>query len=244
VFGLSLGKDDLASDSGPVRIAAFDFDGTLLEGHSPVRMIRRLVRCGIMSWGVALRILWWGVRYRLRMPVEQEEVRERLFKSLSHVPAAEADQIITDCYREDMRPLLRPRGLEAIREHKAAGARIVLASASFTPILKEAVRDLEADWFICTQMEVKDGYYTGNVEGLPPEGGQKLVQLTAWADEVYQVDGWTLVAAYGDHWSDEPLLAAAQKAFAVNPDTGLERAAKREGWRILDWSLPNPRKAL
>ncbi|MDR0347562.1 MAG: RdgB/HAM1 family non-canonical purine NTP pyrophosphatase [Coriobacteriales bacterium] len=221
----------------PVRLAAFDFDGTLLEGHSPVRMVRSLLRRNIIPYRVALQALWWGVRYRLRIPVEQKEVREHIFRSFSHFPAAEADQLMSDFYRADLRRRLRPRGLEAVKKHREAGEQVVLVSASFTPILKEASHDLGADWFICTQMEVKDGYYTGNVMGQPPEGAQKLVQLAAWADATYHKDGWALVAAYGDHRSDEPLLAAAREAIAVNPDSGLEKAARRHGWRILDWSF-------
>jgi phosphoserine phosphatase len=79
--------------------------------------------------------------------------------------------------------------------------------------------------------------YTGNVSGLPPEGEQKLVQLSAWANERFGVGAWELFAAYGDHYSDEALLSAARQAVAVNPDTTLERAAKRGGWKIVDWSF-------
>jgi HAD superfamily hydrolase (TIGR01490 family) len=231
-----------AAHDGLVRVVVFDFDGTLLEGHSPVRMTRRLVGQGIIPWRAALQMLWWGVRYRLRIPVEQKEVRACLFKSFTQVPAAEIDRLITDFYHEDLKARLRPRALETIKRHKETGEIIVLVSASFTPILKEVSRDVEADWFICTQMEIKDGYYTGKVEGQPPEGAQKLIQLTAWADDVYQKGGWMLATAYGDHRSDEPLLAAAGEAVAVNPDTDLERAAKRAGWRILDWSLSGSQK--
>jgi phosphoserine phosphatase len=113
----------------------------------------------------------------------------------------------------------------------------VLVSASFSPLLKEVTRDVEADWYICTQMEVANGSYTGNVAKLPPEGEQKLVQLTDWANERFGEGNWELVAAYGDHWSDEALLAAARQATAVNPDTSLERWARREGWPIVDWSF-------
>jgi HAD superfamily hydrolase (TIGR01490 family) len=227
VFKLSLER---------VHIAAFDFDGTLLEGHSPVRMVVRLFRQGIIPYRTAASVFWWGVRYRLRIPVEQDEVREYIFKSLSHVPAAEADTLMVDLYNENLRQRLRPRALEVVKEHKTAGEVIVLVSASFSPMLREASRDVGADWFICTQMEIKDGYYTGSVEGSPPEGEQKVVQLAAWADEQYGEDGWELVVAYGDHRSDEPLLRSALSAVAVNPDTDLERIAKREGWRIVDWS--------
>ncbi|MDR1013633.1 MAG: HAD-IB family hydrolase [Coriobacteriales bacterium] len=221
----------------PVRIVAFDFDGTLLEGHSPVRMVRALARRGIIPYGTALAALWWGVRYKLRIPVEQKVVREYIFRSFSQFPAAEADAVMAGLYRDQLRPRLRPQALEAIRGHKEAGEKVVLVSASFSPLLREVARDVGADRFIATQMEVADGFYTGKVAGQPPEGEQKLLQLAAWADGRFGAKGWVLTAAYGDHRSDAPLLAAARCAVAVNPDTGLERTARREGWRIVDWSV-------
>jgi HAD superfamily hydrolase (TIGR01490 family) len=221
----------------PARVVAFDFDGTLLEGHSPVRMIYRLVRRRIIPYGTALKALWWGVRYKLRIPVEQKEVREYIFQSFSHFSAADADALMADFYREELRGRLRPQALEVIREHQAAGELVVLVSASFAPILREVSQDVGAYWFICTQMEIEDGCYTGNVSGQPPEGEQKVVQLSLWAGGEFGEGGWALTYSYGDHRSDEPLLHAAQEAIAVNPDTGLERVAKREGWRIVDWSF-------
>jgi XTP/dITP diphosphohydrolase len=221
----------------PTRVIAFDLDGTLLEGHSPVRMVRNLVARRIIPYTTAAKVLWWGVRYRLRLPVEQEQVREYVFRSFSHFPAAEADDIMVTFYKDDLQRRLRPKALETIREHQAAGDVIVLVSASFTPLVREVSRDVHADWFICTQMEIEDGYYTGNVEGVPPEGAQKLVQLTAWADEHFGEGAWVLGAAYGDHRSDEPLLAPARQPVAVNPDTDLERVARRRGWQIVDWSF-------
>jgi XTP/dITP diphosphohydrolase len=226
-----------AQSGAPARIVAFDLDGTLLEGHSPVRMVRDLVSRRIIPYTTAAKVLWWGVRYRLRMPVEQEQVREYVFRSLSHFPAAEADDIMTTFYAVDLQKRLRPKALETIRKHQTAGDVIVLVSASFTPLVREVARDLRADWFICTQMEIEDGYYTGNVEGIPPEGAQKPIQLTAWANERFGEGAWVLTAAYGDHSSDEPLLAAAQQPVAVNPDTVLERVARRNGWQTVDWSF-------
>jgi XTP/dITP diphosphohydrolase len=221
----------------PARVVAFDLDGTLLEGHSPVRMVRDLVARRIIPYATAAKVLWWGVRYRLRMPVEQEQVREYVFRSFSRFPAAAADDIMVAFYKDDLRRRLRPQALEAIRQHRAAGDVLVLVSASFTPLVREVARDVGADWFICTQMEVEDGHYTGNVEGLPPEGVQKPLQLAAWADGRFGKEGWVLAAAYGDHRSDEPLLALAKHPVAVNPDTGLERVARRNGWQIVDWSF-------
>jgi len=221
----------------PVHIVAFDFDGTLLEGHSPVRMVRRLSMRRVIPFGVALKTLWWGIRYKLRMQVEQKEDRGVIFGAFAHLTAEEANEIMAGFYCEELRQRLRPKALETIGRHKEAGDKIVLVSASFLPILREVTKDVEADWFICTQMEVENGHYTSNIAHPPPEGEQKLIQLAAWADVEYTKTGWELSAAYGDHYSDEPLLEAAKQAVAVNPDSGLEKAAKRQGWQIVDWSF-------
>jgi phosphoserine phosphatase len=85
-------------------------------------------------------------------------------------------------------------------------------------------------------MEVVDDYYTGELQGLVPEGSQKLIQLKDWADGEFGEGGWRLVAAFGDHHSDEPLLSAADKATAICPDRQLEKTAKQLDWEIRDWS--------
>jgi HAD superfamily hydrolase (TIGR01490 family) len=229
--------DAKATRDALIQVVAFDFDGTVLEGHSPVRLVRKLTANGVIPYRTAIKTAWWAVRYKARMKVEQERVREYLFGSFSHMPAEQSDKMMSDFYHDDLRRRLRPQALEALERHRKAGDVVVLVSASFLPILKEVAQDVKADWFICTQMEVSEGAYTGNVEGLPPEGEQKLVQLSVWADERFGKGAWELAAAYGDHYSDEALLTAAQRAIAVNPDNRLERAAKREGWSIVDWSF-------
>ena len=225
------------TSSERTQVVAFDFDGTLLEGHSPVRMVNKLVRERVIPFRVGLKILRWGIRYRLHRPVEQEEVRKHLFSSFTRFSAEEANKIMSDFYQKDLRNRLRPKALEVINKHKAAGDKVILVSASFLPILREVKSDVGADWFICTQMEVVDGHYTSNVAYLPPEGEQKLIQLAAWADAEFAGNGWELSVAYGDHRSDAPLLAAAKQAIAVNPDSALEKIALKEGWEIVDWSF-------
>jgi phosphoserine phosphatase len=86
-------------------------------------------------------------------------------------------------------------------------------------------------------MEVAGGSYTGKVAGNPPEGAQKLIQLTAWANERYGTGNWVVGWAYGDHSSDEPILAAAAHAVAVNPNRGLARIARQNNWEVVCWEV-------
>ncbi|MDR1712785.1 MAG: HAD-IB family hydrolase, partial [Coriobacteriales bacterium] len=231
-----LNRNVTSSGKPKVRIAAFDYDDTLLEGASPVLMTRRFVRRGIIPLHVGLKALWWAVRYKLRMRVEQKVVRQYIFASLSHLKAEEADTMMAEFYREELAELLRPAGLAVLEQRRSEGCSIVIVSASFQPLLAELARDLKADGYISTRIEQSDGYYTGHVDGQPPEGEQKLLQFNQWADDRYGAGAWELVWAYGDHHSDEPLLRTAENPVAVNPDSRLEKTAKAEGWPVVDWS--------
>jgi HAD superfamily hydrolase (TIGR01490 family) len=226
-----------AAPNAPVNIVALDFDDTILEGHSPVRMVTKLSLRGTIPFSVALKTTVWGLKYKMHMPVEQAIVRKYIFEGFSRYTAEKANQIIADFYAEDLRERLRPKALQIIEQHRAQGDKIVIVSASFYPIIIQAATDIKPDHFICTHMEIKDGYYTGKVTGESPEGAQKLLQLTAWANEQFGEGGWQLAAAYGDHRSDQYLLATAKRAVAVNPDRGLTQIAKDANWEIADWSF-------
>ena len=52
----------------PVEIAVFDFDGTSISGNSPVILVRCLRRKGFLKKRIFTRIIFWGLRYKLRLP--------------------------------------------------------------------------------------------------------------------------------------------------------------------------------
>ncbi|MDR3053167.1 MAG: HAD-IB family hydrolase [Coriobacteriales bacterium] len=215
----------------------FDFDGTILEGHSPVSLTYALLRKRVLSVGAGLKVGLWGLRYKLRLPAEQSVVRKRIFRSLAHLPAQEVNQMMADLYTAQLAPRLRPAALAAIEQHRQNGEKVILVSASFRPLLEQAAAVVGAYHVICTEMEVVDGYYSGNVVGQPPEGEQKLIQLTAFANECFGANNWVLTSMYGDHHSDEYLMDVAQHPVAVNPDLRLARDAKAKGWQIVDWEF-------
>ena len=66
-------------------IAAFDLDGTLLRGQSGTLIVNYLWRRHLISLGTALACAWWGVRYKLHLPLRQNEVRERIYRALDHL---------------------------------------------------------------------------------------------------------------------------------------------------------------
>jgi XTP/dITP diphosphohydrolase len=219
------------------QIVAFDFDGTLIDASSPVRLITRLTRNRIMPKRAAAKSVLWGARYKLGNELDQSAPRRYIFSSFKNFPATDANAIMRNLYNEDLRQYLRPQALKRIQEHQAAGLVVMIVSASFEPIIVELAKDINASAYISTKMEIIDGSYTGETIGDPPEGEQKLIQFASWANATYGEGNWELSYAYGDHYSDIPLMETATNPVAVDPDHRLVSYAQKQGWEIVEWPI-------
>ena len=223
-------------EDGLVHIAAFDFDGTCISGNSPVLLVRRLMKLGMLKKSVLARIMLWGIAYKLRLPQNESWVRGLVFRAFAGKPVASVDAFLRDFYDSDVALLFREQAMAELLSQKEQGRVVVLVSATFEPIVSRAMEFHPIDFQISTRMRAaKDGTYTCEVEGLPVEGDQKIVRLRKFADERFGAGRWVLDAAYGDHHSDRTLLGAARNPVAVTPDRPLARTAKSEGWRIAEW---------
>lgn len=221
---------------GPVRLAAFDFDGTALDGNSPVILVKFLARRRMLNPSVVLRIGLWGAAYKLRLPQNEAWVRGMVFRAFAGKPREEVDQFLYEFYDECVGPRVRDAARQAMNEWHAKGVQVVCVSATFEPIIVRAMRDLPFDYQISTRMQVNpDGTYGCKVDGTPVEGDQKMIELRRFANAKWGVGGWKLVAAYGDHHSDRSMLGAAEQAFAVCPDRPLSRTARERGYTVLEW---------
>ena len=225
-----------SADGGKMRLAVFDFDGTSIEGNSPVMLVSHLARRRMIGKRVTLRIALWGLRYKLRLPQNESWVRGMVFSAFEGKPVAEVDAYLARFYEDKIAKRFRAEADEAMRRHAQEGIVVVVVSATFEPIIIRAMQDHPIDYQISTRMKVAaDGTYTREVEGLPVEGDEKLAALTRFADARFGAGRWEIAHAYGDHHSDRTLLKAATTAHAVDPDRPLTRTARRLGWEILDW---------
>lgn len=223
--------------SGKVKVAAFDFDGTCLSGSSPKKLVTRLSRRKLLSPYKIFRVGLWGLAYKLNLPKDPNGVRQRVFSAFKGCPAANVNDFLRRFYRDRIAQLHRSDADAAMTAHLEAGHAVVLISASFEPIIASAMVDHPIPIAMATRMSIDaDGCYTGQIEGLPTEGPDKIVVLRKFLDEYYGEGNWELGWAYGDHYSDLDLLDAAEHPCAVTPDAKLRRHAEARGWDVLDWS--------
>ena len=232
---LTSGRDG-AAPGEPVRLAVFDFDGTSIDGNSPVLLVSYLMGKKMLKKRVIARILLWAAAYKFRLPQNESWVRGLVFTAFEGKPAREVDAFLAEFYDERIAPLFRPEADAAMRAHATAGDVVVVISATFEPIILRASERHPFENQISTRMRVAaDGTYTRQVEGLPVEGEEKLAALRRFGDARFGSGGWRLAHAYGDHHSDRAVLAAAEHAHAVSPDRPLSRTARARGWEVLDW---------
>ena len=199
-------------------------------------LVRYLLKKGQVRTSGLLRILTWGIAYKLHLPQNEAWVRSLVFSSFDGMPEEEADAEMYKFYDEWIVPRIRPKALQVMREHIAAGRDIWIVSATFDPIIVRAKRDIPYDHHVATDMKLDEhGCYTREVKGKPVEGAEKLRQIKEHADQIYGKDSWKLAYAYGDHYSDAPLLAASEHPAAVTPGPTLQHHAEKEGWQVLDW---------
>lgn len=222
----------------PVRLAVFDFDGTSMNGNSPVLLVRYLASKRLLSPLTVLKIALWGAAYKFRLPQNEAWVRGQVFKAFEGWEQKRADEFLRTFYDEWIDERFRADAEAEMRRLTDEGCEVLLVSATFEPIVERAQEKHPViKHLIATRMQVDEqGRYTRWIDGAPIEGAEKLTAVQRFADARYGAGNWELAYAYGDHHSDRAILRAAQTACAVMPDRPLTRTARECGWRVLNWS--------
>lgn len=130
-----------------------------------------------------------------------------------------------------------PGALRQIAEDKAAGRRLVLATASYRFYVEPIAERLGFDDVIATgSIMGLDDIIHAKIDGENNYGPAKLRLIEAWMDKEGIDRSDTRIRFYSDHVSDAPVLEWADEPFAVNASPKLRRMADRRSWPSLDWS--------
>ena len=126
--------------------------------------------------------------------------------------------------------------LDSLAENRAAGRRLVLATASSRLWVEPIAARLGMDDIIATSaIKGLDDYVSHKVDGENCYGPAKLRMIQAWMGLEGLDREQCRILFYSDHVSDVPVLEWADEAIAANPHAGLREVAKQRGWKIVDW---------
>lgn len=216
----------------PETAAIFDLDKTILATSSAMAMRKPLRKAGLLSVGDELSSTLVHIPFLLFGEANSRD--ERIRKQLGQVSSGwrldHLSEIAQNAAISALQPLCYKEALRRIRLHKAAGQKIVIATASPSPLVQPLADILEADYMLATTVTIEDGALTGEVDDY--NHGKAKAQAV---EKLAKHEGWDLAHcwAYSDSISDLDLLSLVGHPVAVNPDRQLRAIAREREWETM-----------
>ncbi len=213
-----------------MSIAFLDFDGTLLRRDSGRICALPSLRRGLVGPITGVRLV--GTYLLSKAGLASRTAAQRAgFACYAGRTLDELRALMAELHELHMRAEISPAMRARIDEHRRAGDRLVVLTASAFFFAEPLVRELEIDELVGTRVGFDAGRCTGRVDGEIVEGAIKLAAARRAADE----RGVTLAdcSFYSDHVADLPLLEAVGRPFVVGDDPALVRVARSRGWPVL-----------
>jgi HAD superfamily hydrolase (TIGR01490 family) len=213
------------------NVVFIDIDGVLINKQTQeLFLIFLFKRRKILPWK-ALVIYLWFILYKLGLCKDIIKIREFAFKQFYNWDQNEMSVLIDEFYHSYLSANLNQEILNRLKGHQSKNDVIVFLSATLEEITKYLAGKLNVKHVIATQLELKEGKYTGNMVGIIPYGTNK----TKFAQDFINKNGLNFkrIVAYCDHYSDLSLLSYVNQPVVVNPDNKLKKLALLNKWEIL-----------
>ena len=221
------------------ELAIYDMDRTITRTATYTPF---LIHCAMQraKWrlafapAVAASMAAFGVKAIGRARLK--EINHRLL--LGYARSDDEMQPLIDGFAERMIATnLQPGAIRSIARDRAAGRRLVMATASYAIYVDAIAERLGFDDVIATRSaRGGDGRLIARIDGENCYGPAKLRMIEAWMAEEDIARETVRIRFYSDHVSDAPAFAWCDEPVAVNPSRALARLARQRGWPIEDWS--------
>lgn len=223
-----------------MEAAFFDLDKTVIAKASMVAFGRPFYREGLISRRHVVRALYGQLVYMHLGASEQKlaRIRESVLRLTRGWEQERVRRIVRETLEDVVEPIVYAEAADLIAEHRAAGRRVFIVSASPSELVEPLAEYLGADEAIASRAEVDDeGRYTGEM-AFYAYGPYKVDAM----EEIAAREGIDLAAsyAYSDSYTDAPMLEAVGHPVAVNPDRDLLKLAREREWEVRHFTRPVP----
>lgn len=214
-----------------MALAIFDLDNTLLGGDSDHAWGEFACELGLVdadSFGRANDAFYQDY---LAGELDIHAYLRHALSPIAGEPRERIDAWHRQFMAEKVEPMILPRGIELIEQHRSAGDELLIITATNRFITGPIAERLGIPELLACEGEIIDGCYTGEPTGIPSYAEGKVTRLEQWLKERdMTLDGSVF---YSDSHNDIPLLEAVEKAVAVDPDERLADHARSRGWEII-----------
>jgi alcohol-forming fatty acyl-CoA reductase len=218
-------RDDVA--------AVFDLEGTVVASNLVESYLwARLSALPRSRWSGEVTALARSLpRYLRNERRDRGEFIRAFLRRYAGANEAELAELFDDVLSQALLERALPEAVRQVRRHRAAGHRTILITGAIDVL----VRPLEAlfDEVVASRMHAIGGVLTGHLQQPPLVDEARA----AWLQRHAASAGLDLSGsyAYGDSYSDRPLLELVGHPVAVNPDPALYAHARRRHWAVENW---------
>lgn len=214
------------------RAAFFDMDRTLVRVNTARLWAAWQRRHGRARRRELAVVLWWLARYSLGaidVPSLARSVVTRMKGRVEDDFAAEVARWV----EAEVLCEISDAARAAVRAHQEEGDLTALLSTTTIYAGRSVAAEVGIEHVLASRFTVRDGRFTGEVEGPLIYGHGKVTAAEAWA----QTEGVDLSRSvfYTDSISDLPMLERVGVPHVVNPDPRLRWVARRRGWPVSFW---------
>jgi HAD superfamily hydrolase (TIGR01490 family) len=221
-----------------MQAAFFDVDGTLTTDRVWSGLIAYFRRHRLRRW---TNIAFWAYHIPYYFIRRAGLISEAAFRRpwAAHLawyfrgyPIEQAEPIWRWVVEDHLAHIWRRDTRQLLEGHLREGDLVVLVSGSPVPLLTRIGRELGVQHVVGTDLEVRQGRYTGR--SMRPvcidENKPDLVKRYLLNQE-FTID-FAASHVYADSTSDLPLLEMVGHPVATYPDAELENIARTRGWQI------------
>jgi HAD superfamily hydrolase (TIGR01490 family) len=224
-----------------MRLALFDLDHTLLSADSDVLWCEFLIGDGLLAAPFAEQYRAVAAHYDAGTvsPVDYCNFHAATLAGYSPDELLPLRQRFC---RDWIVPRIPDDARELLQRCRDRGETLVLTTATNRVVSELTAADLGVDHYLCTELELADGRYTGRTCGILNMRSGKVERVRQWLLESGLPEQLLHEASFHtDSINDLALLSAVRRPIVVDPDSRLESTALRKGWTVL--RLDRPYKA-
>ncbi len=220
----------------PKRLALFDLDHTLLPLDSDYQWADFLARTGRAGDPAEAQRRNDDLMQRYNAGnLTAEESAEFMLGLLTRNSSAELALWHEHYMCEVVRPSILPIALDLVEQHLANGDLCAIVTATNHFVTAPIARAFGVPHLIATDIEYRNGRYTGKIQGVPSFKEGKVTRVNAWLAQMgATLNDFEASYFYSDSPNDIPLLEVVTHPIATNPSPTLRQYAQAKGWQILD----------
>ncbi|MPQ76171.1 HAD family phosphatase [Hydrogenovibrio sp. JE_KL2] len=211
-----------------MALAIFDLDNTLISGDSDYLWGKFLIKQGLVD----------AENFEQQNDLFYEEYKKgsldiMAYQRFSLAPIANRPMEELNAWHQQfmaefIQPIYLDKAQALVNQHREKGDTLLVITATNSFVTRPIAKLYGIENLLGTDPEMKNGTFTGEVDGIPTFQHGKVERLNMWLAET----GETLENSYfySDSHNDIPLLEEVTFPTVVDADDQLLAHAQKKGW--------------